>query len=198
MDLNGIRSAISKGKYQFNPVDNEEPLWDAVTIYELWPPQSFYPGQLHIYITLPADIGSPTQFWEDLWQHKVNLFHEVSVIRDLNSVDGVDVPATVKVLHLSKIHSALGDVMVRDDYDEALKAIEGYHAGDTKSVIILGHPGIGITMGSVGQALTYIYTPHLGKTILLYYILAKRLFEEKPTIFQYTAQYLFFFQCRRS
>lgn len=97
-----------------------------------------------------------SQFWADLWRDKLDPFHQVSVLRDRNPVDGVDVPATLKVLHFSKAISSIEDVMIRDDYDEALRDIEAYHTGDINSVIILGHPGIGITMGSVGQAFTYI------------------------------------------
>ena len=58
MDLDGIRGAISKGKYDFKAADDEEPLWDADTISKLWPPESFSYDQLHIYITLPANMGS--------------------------------------------------------------------------------------------------------------------------------------------
>lgn len=49
--------------------------------------------------------------------------------------------------------------MIRDDYDEALRDIDAYHTeGERNSVIISGHSGIGIIMGSVGQAFTYIYS----------------------------------------
>ena len=67
------------------------------------------------------------QLWTDLWQDKADPFHEDSVLCDHNPVDGVDVPAAVKVLHPPKIFSSIGDVIIRDDYDEALKDIEGYH-----------------------------------------------------------------------
>ena len=134
------------------------------------------------------------QFWKDLWQDKVDPFREDPVSRDPNPVNGVDVPETVKVLHLSKTFSSMDDVMIRDDYGEAMKDIEGYYTSRKKnSVILLGHPGIGMTMGSVGQVWVLIYTPpYLGKTILLYYILAKRLLEEKPTILQNSSHYLIF------
>ena len=40
---------------------------------------------------------------------------------------------------------------------------------------------------------THICSPYLGKTILLYYILVKRLFEQKPTIFQDVNAHLYVF-----
>ena len=133
-------------------------------------------------------------FWKSLWQDKANSFHEDSVLRDPNPVDGVDVPATVKVLRLSKIFPFIGDVMIRDDYDEALRDIDAYHTeGDRNSVIISGHSGIGIIMGSVGQAFTYIYSTLSRQDYPIVLILVKRLLEEKPTILQNNTQYLIFF-----
>jgi len=115
------------------------------------------------------------QFWKDLWQDKVDPSREDSVPRDLNPVDGVDVPETVKVLHLPKVFPSIDNVMIRDDYIEAMRDIEGYYTSNEKhSIIISGHSGI-------------------GKTTLLYYILVKRLLEEKPTILQYNSDYLVFF-----
>jgi hypothetical protein len=40
---------------------------------------------------------------------------------------------------------------------------------------------------------THICTPYLGKTILLYYILVRRLFEQKPTILQNHRDHLYVF-----
>ena len=139
--------------------------------------------------------AKPLQFWNDLWQDKVDPFCQVSVPRDSNPVDGVDVPETVKVLHLPTIFPSIDDVMIRDEYIEVMRDLEGYYTSSAKKcVIILGHPGIGMIMGSVEQAWVLIYTsPYLGKTILLYYILVKRLLEEKRTVLQYHRNYLVFF-----
>ena len=137
------------------------------------------------------------QFWKDLWQDKVDPFREDSVPRDSNPIDGVDVPETVKVLHLPKVFPSIDNVMIRDEYIEAMKDIEGYYTSSEKnSVIILGHPGIGMTMDSVRQVWILIYTPpYLGKTTLLYYILVKRLLEENhPSVQQELPRFL---QCRR-
>ncbi len=136
------------------------------------------------------------QFWESLWKDKMDPFSEVSVHRDSNPVEGVDVPATMKVLRLPMIFSSISDVMIRDDYGEAMRDIESYDTRGKKkkkSVIILGNPGIGRITGSVGQAWVLTSPPYLGKTILLYYILVKRLFEEKRTILQISPQYFLFF-----
>jgi len=134
------------------------------------------------------------QFWRSLWQDKDNPFHEVTVRRDPNPVDSVDVPATMKVLSLPKIFSLTGVVMIRDDYGEAMRDIEGHSTSYTRNVVIVGHPGIGRTMGSIGQAWVLIYTsPYLGKTIFLYYILVRRLLEQKQTILQIDSDHLFFF-----
>jgi len=92
------------------------------------------------------------QFWKDLWQKRKDPFREVSVRRDPNPVGGVDVPETMEVLRLPDTFSSPGDIMVRDDYAEALKALEGHSTSTTRGVVIVGHPGIGRTMGSVGQA----------------------------------------------
>jgi len=86
----------------------------------------------------------------------------------------------MKVLHLPSPFDSISDVMIRGDYDEAVRDIERHHTSETppKNVIIAGHPGMGRTMGSIGQAWVLIYTPpYLGKTTLLYYILVKRLLE---------------------
>ena len=80
-----------------------------------------------------------------MWQDKMNPFREDSVRRDPNSVEGVDVPATMEVLRLPDTFSSIGDVMVRADYGEALRDIEGYYTRKRKSVIVTGHPGIGRT-----------------------------------------------------
>ena len=67
-----------------------------------------------------------------MWQDKDNPFHEVTVRRDPNPVDSVDVPATMKVLDLPKIFFLTGLVMIRDDYGEAMRDIEG-HSSISKS-----------------------------------------------------------------
>ena len=91
------------------------------------------------------------QFWKSLWQDKTNLFREVSVRRDPNPIEDVDVPETMEVLRLPNTFSSIGEIMVRDDYAKAAKNIEDYST-ETKTFIISGHPGTGRTMGSVGHA----------------------------------------------
>ena len=59
MDLGGIREAILKGEYQFKPARDQQPLWAEHTISDTWPLQPPR-GQLHVYVTLPANMGSPT------------------------------------------------------------------------------------------------------------------------------------------
>jgi hypothetical protein len=134
------------------------------------------------------------KFWKSLWQDKSDIFREVPVLRDPNPVESVYVPETMEVLRLPVTLSSIRDVMVRDDYPEAMKAVEGYASAKTKSVVIVGHPGIGRTMFSIGQARVLIYTPpYLGKTTMLYYILVRRLLEQKPTVLQINNQHLFLF-----
>ena len=64
----------------------------------------------------------------------------------------------MKVLSLPTILSSIGDVMIRDDYDEAMKDIERHHTIKIRNrgVVVVGHPGIGKSMGSVGQALVLV------------------------------------------
>ena len=99
----------------------------------------------------------------------------------------------MKVLNLPAVFGTIEKVMIRDEYDEAIKDIEG-HKERKMGVVIVGHPGIGKSMGFVGQACVLINTPpYLGKTILLYYILVKRLLEKKPTVLQYKPDVVFIF-----
>jgi hypothetical protein len=94
------------------------------------------------------------QFWKSLWKDKEDPFLEVYVRRGPNPVDGIDVPATMKVLRLPTILSSIGDVMIRSDYDEAMRDIEGHSTCQIKSVIIAGHPGIGRAVCLLGQTWT--------------------------------------------
>jgi hypothetical protein len=92
------------------------------------------------------------EFWRTLWKDNQDPSDEVTVRRGSDPIDGVDVPATMKVLHLPPTLSHLGNVMIRSDYEEAMKDFNDMVYRQKKSVIIVGHPGIGRTMGSVGQA----------------------------------------------
>jgi len=113
------------------------------------------------------------KFWEDLWHGKSNHLSKRSVDRGTNPVEGVDIPTIMEVLHLPKTFSRVDPVMVRDEYAIAMRDIEGYCTSN-KSVVIVGHPGI-------------------GKTILLYYILVQRLLKQKATILQNEPEHLFLF-----
>jgi hypothetical protein len=145
------------------------------------------------------------EFWENLWQYHKEPFVTMDVVCDPNPVQSVDIPAIIKVLSLPEVLSPISTVMVRDEYDEAMKYIERRRANkgerQMRGIIISGHPGIGMSMGSVRQTWVLIYTPPcLGKTTLLCCILAQRLFEKKPTVFQNHSDYVFVFDdngCRR-
>ena len=95
------------------------------------------------------------QFWRSLWQDNQDPSYYVTVHRGSDPIDAIDVPTTMKVLPvpLPKILSRLDNIMIRSDYEEAITEFdsEGY-ASSNNSVIIIGHPGIGRAMGSVGQA----------------------------------------------
>jgi hypothetical protein len=93
------------------------------------------------------------RFYEDLWEKKKDPFSKVSIIRDRrNPVHSVDVSQTMEVLRIPNIFFPRGNIMVRDDYPEALEALEGHFKSRTKSVFIVGHPGIGRTMDSIRRA----------------------------------------------
>jgi hypothetical protein len=66
VDLNGIQDAISNGEYRFKAADGEKPLPVAAKLSSVWqrpwPSDSDDHPQLHVYVTLPADMGSPTLF----------------------------------------------------------------------------------------------------------------------------------------
>jgi len=58
VDLAGIEEDIYAGKYRLNTA-HEQPLRDIKHISEVWP-QPPSEDQLHVYVTLPANMGSPT------------------------------------------------------------------------------------------------------------------------------------------
>ena len=58
MDFDGIVDDIYAGKYRFSTA-NQQPLQDIKDISEVWP-QPPSDDQLHVYVTLPANMGSPT------------------------------------------------------------------------------------------------------------------------------------------
>jgi len=214
-----VRPTIFRGQYQ--PDIKDDPLLPETVISDVWPEPP--PGQnLHVFVSLPSgvlehpakkkrlvddpdafspglydtEIASLRQFWDSLWNEQEDPFRECLVSRGPNPVEGVDVPATMKVLGLPEVFGVIEHVMIRDEYDEAIKDIESHSTGEErkKGVVIVGHPGIGRSMDSVGQACVLINTPpYLGKTILLYYILVKRLLEKKPTVLQYKPNVVFIF-----
>ena len=177
MSLASVKDAISSGQYQ--PDVKDQPLSAETEISEIWteqPPKK----TLHVFVRprprsakrqrLDDEVDSSAtfdeaavvnlrHFWKSLWLDKVNPFREDPVRRDPNPVEGVDVPATVKVLHLTKLPDLIPDVMIRDEYDEAMKDIEGHCTEGNRSVVIIGHTGIGRSMCPVGQAWVLIYTP---------------------------------------
>ncbi|KAF5384162.1 hypothetical protein D9615_003367 [Tricholomella constricta] len=143
--------------------------------------------RLHVLVIKPSDqhlskrqrFSSPQvseqheTFWKSLWVDQVNPIQEVDVRRDPDRVTDVDVPTTMKVLYgLPEIFSTFG-VMIREGYDKAHSIIQEYRK-TRRAVIIIGHPGI-------------------GKTMLLYYVLALRLLNRQPTIFQYRPDVLLLF-----
>ena len=67
------------------------------------------------------------QFWKSLWEDKKDPFRMDTVRCGSNPLEGTDVPATMKLMHLPTIFSFIGDVMVRDDYNKAMRDIENYH-----------------------------------------------------------------------
>ena len=101
------------------------------------------------------------QLWRSLWQDRQDPVHDVTVYRGSDPIDTVDVPATMKVLRLPKILSSLGDVLIRNDYKEALEDLGKINDLQKNSVIIVGHPGIGSAMVSVRQADYSYMRPHV-------------------------------------
>jgi hypothetical protein len=87
-----------------------------------------------------------------LWQDGQDPSAKVTVHRGSDPIDSVDVLATMNVLCLPPTLSRLGSVMIRSEYEEAMNDFDNKGYIQNKSVIIVGHPGIGRTMGSVGQA----------------------------------------------
>ena len=63
MDLNGILHDIHNGQYEFDTI-GEKPLPETAKLSSVWqrpwPSDSDDQPQLHVYITLPAEMGSPS------------------------------------------------------------------------------------------------------------------------------------------
>ena len=63
MDLDGILGDIHGGKYEFD-TNGQQPLPEIAKLscvwQRPWPSDSDDHPQLHVYITLPADMGRPT------------------------------------------------------------------------------------------------------------------------------------------
>jgi hypothetical protein len=102
-----------------------------------------------------------TSFWNILWNENVDLIHRVAVVRDSDPVEDEDltIPPTIRVLQgLPKILSC-GDILIRDQYDDACKDLESSCA-KLSAVIITGHPGIGemkflcLPLGVIGTHIT--------------------------------------------
>jgi hypothetical protein len=90
--------------------------------------------------------------WESLWQQQNRgCFDTETVRRDSNPVEGVYVPTTINVLRLSEVLIRIGDIMIREEYREAIVDIERLRTAESPrtGVVIVGHPGIGTTTGSV-------------------------------------------------
>ena len=80
--------------------------------------------------------------------------------------------------------------LIRGEYEQLDQFLhDDKHAG--RDILLLGHPGIGLWMFQVFEAITN-YTAS-GKTVYLTYSLVKRLAEGRPTFFcaQETRRYLF-------
>lgn len=86
----------------------------------------------------------------------------------------------MKVLHLLMMFSSIGDVMIRDDYGEAMRDIEGHSASKKKSVIIAGHPGIGKNMGlRLASMCTHIYSPFSRQDYVIVLHFGQNIFSSK-------------------
>lgn len=118
----------------------------------------------------------------------------VAVIRDPDPVEDLDnIPSTMQVLHGLPEVLIPNDsgVFIRKQYDVAHDALKS-SCTTHSAVIITGHPGIGVTnfLSAVGMICTHI---RLGKTMLLYYVLAHRLLNKQPTFFQFRKDFVILF-----
>jgi hypothetical protein len=64
VDFEGIHDAISDGEYRFKAAEGEKPLPATAKLSSVWqrpwPSDSDDHPQLHVYVTLPANMSSPT------------------------------------------------------------------------------------------------------------------------------------------
>jgi hypothetical protein len=82
------------------------------------------------------------QFWHRVWVSQEDFLEEEDLRRDANPVYDVEVPKTFKVLRDLPGVFRNGDILVRDEYEEARKAIVTYEETQNAAIVV-GHPGIG-------------------------------------------------------
>jgi hypothetical protein len=90
------------------------------------------------------DMEDLNQLWKRLWQDGVNPAQEVTVYRGSDSLEDIDVPTTMKVLYGLPGLFAFNDVLIRDEYEKAWSIIEK-RLSTHEALIVIGHPGIGMT-----------------------------------------------------
>jgi hypothetical protein len=103
-----------------------------------------------------------------------------------------EVPQRCKVLCGLPNVFRYGDALVRQEYEEALEAIDVCE-GTQNAVVVVGHPGIGVVLTFYLKRRTHLTLSCSGKTIFLYYVLVLRLLSRSPTLFQYENESIVFF-----
>jgi hypothetical protein len=85
------------------------------------------------------------KFWYRLWVLQESPFQSEIVLRGPGRLVDIEVSERREVLcGLPKVFRS-GDVLVRGEYKKALEVVRGYE-GTKGSLIIVGHPGIGILL----------------------------------------------------
>jgi hypothetical protein len=85
------------------------------------------------------------KFWHRLWVLQESPFQSETVLRGPGRVVDIEVSETREVLYGLPTVFRSGDVLVREEYKKALEVVRSCE-GRKGSLIIVGHPGIGILL----------------------------------------------------
>ena len=104
------------------------------------------------HLTIDPELKELELLWQRLWVTQEDPFGKWDVLRDANRAVDVDFTATFRVLYGLPRY---GDVLVREEYEEALEVIKGYEITQNR-VVVVGHPGIGMDLASLTHLLKAI------------------------------------------
>jgi len=126
------------------------------------------------------------------WGAEQELVQSIPIKRDDTPIPLV-IPLQAQQLEAHDFFPSGRAILIRDEYVNVIEAIEAqFKAAKHASFLICGHPGIGMCQ-TVGLCLESLFHFPTGKSLLLYYILCKRLKARQTTIIQPDKKLAFLF-----